>query len=56
MPKLAWDCLEGGLMKAVSNGLNRILYKEDDVSGRKKSVVDYVTSHIRVSFERSLEI
>jgi len=48
VPKLVWNASEGGLMKAIANGLNKILYKEDDICGRKKSVVDYITTHIRM--------
>lgn len=47
-PKLVWDSSEGGLMKSIASGLNRSLYKDEDVSGRKKVVVDYISSHIRM--------
>jgi len=47
-PKLIWDNSEGGLMKSIATGLNRSLYKDEDVAGRKKVVVDYITSHIRM--------
>jgi len=48
IPKLIWDSAEGGLMKAIANGLNRALYKESEIVGRRKIVVDYVSQHIRM--------
>lgn len=48
LPKLIWDSTEGGLMKSIANGLNKALYKEDDISGRRQVVVDYVSTHIRM--------
>lgn len=48
LPKFVWDTWEGGLMKSIASGLNKALYKDEDVAGRKKVVVDYITSHIRM--------
>ena len=49
LPKLIWNNSEGGLMSAISSGLNVELYKEDDIATRKKTVIEYVVTHIRVS-------
>ena len=37
-------------MKSIANGLNRTLYKEEDVGDRKRVVVEYIVTHIRVSY------
>lgn len=47
-PKLIWNNIEGGLMKCIANGLNKTLYKEEDVGDRKAIVVDYVVKHIKM--------
>ena len=36
-------------MGAIASGLNIELYKEDDISIRKRAVIDYIVTHIRVS-------
>jgi len=48
MPKMMWNNIEGGLMKSISNGLNLTLYKDEDVGDRKRVVVEYIVSHIRM--------
>lgn len=47
-PKFIWNNAEGGLMSTISKGLERGLYKEDEVSSRKKVIVDYIIKHIRM--------
>ena len=49
LPKFIWNSTEGGLMGAIASGLNIELYKEDDISIRKRAVIDYIVTHIRVS-------
>jgi len=47
-PKLIWDSAEGGLMKAISGGLNKALYLEEEVDEKRRVVVNYVSQHIRM--------
>lgn len=49
LPKLIWNISEGGLMGAISTGLSKELYKEEDVSTRKRIVIDYVVTHIKMN-------
>lgn len=49
MPKFVWNNFEGGLMHTIAEGLNPGLHKEDEVSSRKKVIIDYIVKHIRVS-------
>ncbi|KAA0201477.1 hypothetical protein HAZT_HAZT007217 [Hyalella azteca] len=48
LPKLIWNTVEGGLMGSIANGLNKTLYKDEDVGDRKKVVVEYIITHIKV--------
>lgn len=48
LPKLIWNSVEGGLMKSIANGLNLTLYKDEDVGERKKVVVHYIATHIKM--------
>lgn len=48
MPKFIWNNAEGGLMKTIANGLNPGLFREDEVSSRKKVIIDYIVKHIRM--------
>ena len=48
-PKFIWDKCEGGLMRAIAEGLNPgPLYKKDEVASRKKAIVTYIVTHIRM--------
>ena len=49
IPKFVWDNFEGGLMHTIGEGLNPGLHKEEEVSSRKKVIIDYIVKHIRVS-------
>lgn len=49
IPKFVWTACEGGLMRTIAEGLNPGLHKEDEVSSRKKVIIDYIVKHIRVS-------
>ena len=35
-------------MRTIGEGLNPGLHKEDEVSSRKKVIIDYIVTHIRV--------
>lgn len=35
-------------MKTIAVGLNPGLFREDEVSSRKKVIIDYIVKHIRV--------
>ncbi|KAF2358626.1 Innexin [Trinorchestia longiramus] len=48
LPKLVWNTVEGGLMRSIANGLNKTLYKDEDVGERKRVVVEYITTHIKM--------
>uniref|UniRef100_A0A2P2HW92 Innexin n=1 Tax=Hirondellea gigas TaxID=1518452 RepID=A0A2P2HW92_9CRUS len=48
LPKVIWNGVEGGLMKSIASGLNKTLYKEDEVDGRKQIVIEYIITHIRM--------
>jgi len=48
LPKFLWNNFEGGLMSTIAKGLERGLYKEDEVSSRKKVIIDYIIKHIRM--------
>lgn len=37
-------------MRTIAHGLSPGLHKEDEVSSRKKVIIDYIVKHIRVSF------
>jgi len=47
-PKLIWNSAEGGLMKAISEGLNKALYLEEEVDEKRRVVVNYVSQHIKM--------
>lgn len=36
-------------MSTIAQGLSPGLHKEDEVSSRKKVIIDYIVTHIRVS-------
>lgn len=36
-------------MHTIAEGLNPGLHKEDEVTSRKKVIIDYIVKHIRVS-------
>ncbi|XP_050715233.1 innexin inx1-like [Eriocheir sinensis] len=48
MPKFIWNNFEGGLMHTIAEGLNPGLHKEEEVSSRKKVIIDYIVKHIRM--------
>uniref|UniRef100_A0A0P4W3U5 Innexin n=1 Tax=Scylla olivacea TaxID=85551 RepID=A0A0P4W3U5_SCYOL len=48
IPKFVWNNCEGGLMHTIGEGLNPGLHKEDEVSSRKKVIIDYIVKHIRM--------
>lgn len=48
VPKFVWNNCEGGLMHTIGEGLNPGLHKEEDVSSRKKVIIDYIVKHIRM--------
>ncbi|MPC13296.1 innexin inx1-like [Portunus trituberculatus] len=47
-PKFVWNNCEGGLMRTIGDGLNPGLHKEEEVSSRKKVIIDYIVKHIRM--------
>nr|AFN25964.1 innexin 1 [Cancer borealis] len=48
IPKFVWNSCEGGLMRTIGEGLNPGLHKEEEVSSRKKVIIDYIVKHIRM--------
>lgn len=56
IPKFVWNASEGGLMKTIAEGLNPGLHKEDEVSSRKKVIIDYIVKHIRVSIQEKVKL
>lgn len=56
IPKFVWNASEGGLMKTIAEGLNPGLHREDEVSSRKKVIIDYIVKHIRVSKHKRLKV
>ena len=48
-PKLLWNAAEGGLVKALCDGLSTTMHKPEEVYGRKTKIVKYMTDHISVS-------
>lgn len=47
-PKFLWNISEGGLMVSIANGLNRGLFKEEEVAPRKKVIIEYIVKHIKM--------
>lgn len=48
IPKFIWNASEGGLMHTIAEGLNPGLHKDDEVNSRKKVIIDYIVTHIRM--------
>lgn len=46
-PKALWDAWEGDVMQTVVMGLNWGLKSEDEVSSKKKTLIDYMLRHIK---------
>ena len=50
LPKWLWDMWEGNLLSTIVLGLNYGMIKEEEKEIKKKTLVDYMMRHIRVSF------
>jgi len=48
LPKFIWNNAEGGLMATIASGLNPGLFREEDITGKKKVITDYIISHIKM--------
>ncbi|XP_042208329.1 innexin inx1-like [Homarus americanus] len=48
IPKFIWNTCEGGLMATIAKGLNPGLHREEEVTSRKKVIIDYIVKHIRM--------
>lgn len=48
-PKFLWDAFEGGLLRTLVMGLNLGICREEEKQAKKSVILDYLTSHLKVS-------
>lgn len=54
-PKFLWDAFEGGLLRTIVMGLNLGICREEEKQAKKSVILDYLTSHLKVSANSLVE-